>query len=1253
MRIDTQRQAVAIAAPALLLGLALALAGCAGLPAQHASPDFSGEASPGSVDEAWQTWVLDGQTEDAHRQFAARHAAGFQDANTLFGLAETSLLSARYTDAVAAQSEFLTRHPTHPLAPEVAMRLWQSRDHAPGWRQASAGTIRALRRDGEGQPNALAQALLGRIALEVAHRDNRSTLNAPAFDDSHLGFSRQWRVAGPLSVFPSLDRDTVFPADSHDQLHDEYEHDGFVEATADLFLEGTRCNPTLHKTGVHLLETWIETRTPQDVVAMLETRHDVILDVDGVRLFNMRRKKGDATIYHARTLTLSAGVHRIRVRLAVRSQSTDFLFQLTPVDGSRFEGAFTKVRPSGRSGDTSEVGPDLFSAIARSDAKDPWTAWTSGILLAETGATGDLLAKISQTRASFPRFAAPLVTQARGIERALLLHPTVARESAITLLREALELDPTALAAADRLAWMLIDDGRSEEALGLLEPLGKARPGEYLVEMRRYQAFSDLGWTVEARRALARASHANPNNCSVVAALWDQWDAQSTWPDPGQALTGEQRACNVSQRQIALRYDAPRGDYNAASDRLALLAAREPRDPEILTTLADMYQRAGRTDDADRTWSAAATVARDPVQISLAQLDVLTARGEERRAREQLASSLAKHPGSYGLRRASAGLEGKNVLEDLRIDGRPIIRDFLDNPVAAESSAIYILDYAATRVFEDGSSMTNTHVIVRVQNKDGIDAFGEVDIPASALLLMVRTVKPDGVFYEPDFVPGKPSISMPNLEAGDFVEYEYLEAREGSSVRANTYAGFRFYFNIFDAPLLRSEYVIDLPSAWRAEVESLRGAPAPKITELGRFRRHHFLVERGPQAYAEPSAAPSAEFLPSIRVSSGLQQWDEHRLWRDQTVAVSIPNWLMRQSVHKALRGVRGERQRAYALWQLLFEHVAGDDGDIFAQSAAETWSLGRGNRTVALHTLLTIAGIESEFVFARPWSADNTPHNVLSTDELQWVILRARIEGEWVWLDPSQNHAIFGYVPPAIQGNVGMRLGPAQDATDLFVEIPALPSASDMRRVKLDLRIDPDGNLTGQVEETYTGDGATTFRRILDSYTDKKELEEAIEQSMAGTFPGVDITELTFEAGADARRPFVMRYTMSASAFATRTGKKLGIDRPFFAAELTASYATLPRRNMTLLTQPVRVDLDLTLHLPDGATAESLADDIDLQSEFGRILRKTEVSGSTVHVRREFTLSVARVATTQYSAFQEFARISDSADPLRLTITR
>ena len=41
-------------------------------------------------------------------------------------------------------------------------------------------------------------------------------------------------------------------------------------------------------------------------------------------------------------------------------------------------------------------------------------------------------------------------------------------------------------------------------------------------------------------------------------------------------------------------------------------------------------------------------------------------------------------------------------------------------------------------------------LIVRVQNKDGIDKFGEVTIPEGADVLLLRTVKADGSTREPE-----------------------------------------------------------------------------------------------------------------------------------------------------------------------------------------------------------------------------------------------------------------------------------------------------------------------------------------------------------------------------------------------------------------------------------------------------------------------------------------------------------------------
>ena len=86
-----------------------------------------------------------------------------------------------------------------------------------------------------------------------------------------------------------------------------------------------------------------------------------------------------------------------------------------------------------------------------------------------------------------------------------------------------------------------------------------------------------------------------------------------------------------------------------------------------------------------------------------------------------------------------------------------------------------ILDRTVMRVFPTGARLTLTHNIIRVQNKDGIDKWGEVAIPESADVLLLRNVKADGTTRDPEEIAEKQSVSVPDLEPGDFVEFEYVE----------------------------------------------------------------------------------------------------------------------------------------------------------------------------------------------------------------------------------------------------------------------------------------------------------------------------------------------------------------------------------------------------------------------------------------------------------------------------------------------
>lgn len=1215
-------------------------------PLRGFGPNLTGAAPVGTADAAWYVWLHDGDSEAAHGLFKERTDAGATDAQTLFGQAETALATARYTEAATMHAAVLDAHPTHELAPSSAARLWMLRNHAPGWRKLVDG----IGTEQPKIPNALTMGLLGRVYLEAAYRADRATLSARTFDGTAYGFSNHWRMAGPLSVYPSLDRDTLFAADDDDALADSYARQGFTEQTVDLVCDETRCDPPFKKTGVHILETWLELTKETSLVLALETRHDVLVEINGVPVVDVNRRSGDSSVLQARELTLGRGTHRVRVRMAVQGQNDDFALQLVPLAGP-LPGTFSARSPGTPQGTVTVGDEDLIAAALDLPAADVWEAWVQTILAAEAGYVEKVLTATDSVTEAFPAFAGAPHARATAVHGAIGLDRGVSRESALALLRSALELDPGTLAAADRLGWMLVEDGRGEEALQILEAVFDARPTEYLVVLHLFQAFDILGWAPQARTTLSLAADLNRGNCAVVRRLLDQWEAQAIWPDHDEVLTEEQRACDEAQKAIAVRFDLPRGDRPRAIERFEALVARNPRSVDTLRTLAGLYRLEGRDEDADKTWAKARAAATDPIAIELSRFDDLVAQGKADEAKSLAEKALEGAPGSYGLRRAIAGLDGKNVLEDLRIDGRPIIEEFLEAPVGDASSGVYVLDYAATRVFPDASSITNTHIIIRVQNKDGIDAFGEVEIPSTALLLQVRTVKPDGTALEPDFVPGKPTISMPNLEPGDFVEYEYLEASEGSTLRAGSYEGIRFYFNIFDAPLLRSEYIVEIPEDWSPTIDTRGGAPTPEVTTVAGRKRHRFLVERGPQVYGEPSAAPSAEFLPSIRLSAKRDQVDVYRTWRDQVLSATRPNWLMRKAAAEALDGARGERERAHRLWKLVFENVTGDESGVFSRTAAETWSLGRGDRRAVLLTLLELGGIEAEMVFARPWSADNTPSDVLNTDTLQWVLVRARIDGEWVWLDPDLNHAIFGYVPSAIQGNIGLRLG-AKDGGPLRVEIPTLPTQTDRRVVALDIALGNDGSVTGSVSETYVGEGAVTFRRILDSYTDRSELERAIEQSMSQSFPGVDITELTFENADDADRPLVMSYDLTAPDFARVSGDRMTLDRLFFASELTASYAQLPARKMTLVIgERVRIEVDAQIRIPDGMTLGTLPGPIDEQTPFGQVRRSVERTAEGARWKRTFILESPRVTAGQYPAFQEFARVCDTADPLRLEV--
>lgn len=144
-----------------------------------------------------------------------------------------------------------------------------------------------------------------------------------------------------------------------------------------------------------------------------------------------------------------------------------------------------------------------------------------------------------------------------------------------------------------------------------------------------------------------------------------------------------------------------------------------------------------------------------------------------------------------------------------------------------------------------------------------------MQIPQNAVVLKLRTLKPDGRRLEPESIEGKDGVSLPGVQVGDMVEYEYLLAHPARGPGQPGFTSANFYFQIARQPNSRSTYIVKAPKGAGLKVDAHNvKAPAPKIEgDLEVFRHEERKV---PPYIPEPGGPPSGnEWLPFVAVGAG------------------------------------------------------------------------------------------------------------------------------------------------------------------------------------------------------------------------------------------------------------------------------------------------------------------------------------------------------------------------------------------------
>jgi tetratricopeptide (TPR) repeat protein len=805
------------------------------------------------------------------------------------------------------------------------------------------------------------------------------------------------------------------------------------------------------------------------------------------------------------------------------------------------------------------------------------------------------------------------------------------------------------VAARDPQVWQarawLATDGADKKGLPAVATELKALFDQFSevpdIALALSDAYDQLGWQAEQSALVQQAAQRFPRRPRVLRALVDVLEAKGQVAEADQVAARLQAVDPDSDVQLdrALR----RKDYAAAIAELKRLAARRPDRKDIAAQMESLLVRAGKAGDSFGQLEKA--LAKNPRDAAtrLALADARVARGDNAAVRKALAEAIQTGAPSADLANAIELLEGKTELEPYRLEASAVISEFVKAGGEMEGNAVRVLDYSVLWAHPDGSARMLEHEIVRVQSEESIRNMAEQNVP-NGLALRLRVIKKNGKVLEPEFVAGKPTVTMPHLEVGDYIETETITTTPGDGLGGMTYRGPHWFFREQDIGYWRSEFVVISPTDRALIVEGHGNIPEPAVTRDGVMTLRRWRVDKSPAAVLEPATVPIRELLPSVRVGWGMSLQRELRSMVDALADRSVRDPRLKRIAERIVEGVpataREERARKIYHWVLSnVEKGAERDGRRIVVGKS-------GEPVIAFLYLARMAGIPTEIVAVKDRLTEPPVGPMSESESFNDYLVRIETERGEMFLTVLDKFAPFGYVPAELRGQPGFRLveGTPQVTTSSSGSFDGIVYEGTVQ-------MRDDGSAELDLLERFVGKYGIAVRRSLETLP-QAQLHDAVESKLlAADLPGASLLRVEVQDQDNLDKPLTIHMKAVMADFARRQPGGLAFAPPF-RMRVSKMAALAERKTPMLIPDASRMEVRLRVKLPPHGTLANQPVPGEVKDGERSLWVRDRLEGKELVIERVFDLPAGRIPVDKYPAFQSFARDADEASQREYRIT-
>ncbi|HSZ61344.1 MAG TPA: DUF3857 domain-containing protein [Terriglobales bacterium] len=593
----------------------------------------------------------------------------------------------------------------------------------------------------------------------------------------------------------------------------------------------------------------------------------------------------------------------------------------------------------------------------------------------------------------------------------------------------------------------------------------------------------------------------------------------------------------------------------------------------------------------------------------------------------------------------------------------------------SEEAAIFERILNRVRFENDGTDVTETEAVVKIQSQAGVEEFGQLVFGYSSAtekleIEYVRVRKPDGQVvstpestaqdFAPDVLKEAPMysdyrqrhISVAALQPGDTLEY-----RTVTRVTTPLAAGNFWYEATFPKGIVVKEdrLIVDIPKAREIKLKS--PTQQPEIQDTADRRIYTWTVkniqpDRDKDRDKEEEANDST---PDVQLTT-FTDWKQIAEWyaKLQGDRMTIDESVQKKA-DELVKGADTPTEKARRLYDYVarnirYVSISLGVGRYQPHSAADVLRSGYGD-CKDKHTLFS-AMLRAEGIKSYPVLIDSSrqlDEDIPSPAQFDHVITAVRFSAGpgLTWLDTTPEVTPFGLILYQLRNKQAVL---ASDDSEAGIQwTPADSPIKSFMHFSLDGKFTPFGALDATLEMTAQGDRdwpmRAAFRRVA-----RAQWKDFVKALTAGWgLPG-EVDDVQLDSLEDTSKPFHLKFHLHQDQYFVVPSASVNF-RPIPPLGLPAVRASAKNKNPLNIGPAGEIDYRVRLQFPANYTVHTPTA-VKMSRDYGDYSSTYTLTKNILEGERKLVVKSNEVAAVRRSDYESFRNAAHSDEDQLLTCT-